>query len=51
MYETILFYTSNRNPINLLKPTSKQAVFSKSNQDAFISMNLILKQFHLQLIK
>lgn len=30
MYETILLYTSNRNPINLLNPTAKQAVFSKS---------------------
>jgi hypothetical protein len=28
MYETILMYASNRNPINLLNPTAKQTVFT-----------------------
>jgi len=51
MYETILLYTSNRNPVKLLNPTSKQTVFSKSNQEAYFSMDLILKQFQLQLLE
>jgi len=28
MYEIILMYASNRNPINLLNPTAKQTVFT-----------------------
>ncbi|CAF0984432.1 unnamed protein product [Brachionus calyciflorus] len=50
MYETIIKFTTNRNPINLLNPMSKQHVISKCNQEAFHSMNSILKSFQLQLL-
>lgn len=49
MYETVFMYASNRNPINLLDPTAKQTVFSICNQEAFFSMNTILKSFRLQI--
>lgn len=51
MYETVIMYASNRNPINLLDPTAKQTVFSNCNQEAFFSINTILKNFRLQIIK
>ena len=51
MYETILLYSTNRNPINLLNATYKQSTFSKCNQDAFYSINSILRKFHLHLIE
>lgn len=47
MYETVLMFSSNRNPISLIQPSSSQFVYSKCNQDAFYSMNSILKQFQL----
>jgi len=47
MYETVMMFSSNRNPINLLHPTSNQLLYSKSNQDAFHSMSSILKKFQL----
>lgn len=50
MYETVFMYTSNRNPIKLLKPTAKQTVFTVSNQEAYFSMSQILKKFRLQII-
>lgn len=49
MYETVIMFTSNRNPINLLNPTAKQTIFSNCNQEAFYSMNKILKNFQLQI--
>lgn len=50
MYETILMFCSNRNPVNLINSVAKQSVFSKSNQEAFLTMNSILKKFHLHTI-
>lgn len=52
MYETVMMFTANRNPINLLNPaTSKQFLFSKSNQDAFNSMSSVLKKFQVQIVE
>jgi hypothetical protein len=50
MYATVMLYSTNRNPITLLNATHKQAAFSKCNQEAFFSINRILKNFHLHLV-
>lgn len=50
MYETVLMYLSNRNPIHLINPTSRQIIFANSNQEAFCTMNTILKKFNLNIV-
>lgn len=50
MYETIIKFTTNRNPIKTLNPISKNHFVSKSNQEAFQSINFILKKFNLQIL-
>lgn len=50
MYETIIKFSTNRNPIKMLNPMCKDHLVSKCNQEAFKSINLIFKKFNIHLL-
>jgi hypothetical protein len=55
MYETVIMFTSNRNPISLLNPSnsslSNEICYSKTNQNVHYSISSILKKFQLQIVE